>query len=272
MTTTVLFPYNRKSRSYKDLSKALGSRWKQPSEFQLFIEQHPEYLTSGTSAKRIPLIINWGSANLPNWVKVCAKRVLNPVSAVAVCRNKIKFFDKVKDAARVPDYTTDFETAMNWVRDGKIVMGRSANGSCGTDIVFYEDDPGQFQSSEFWVQYKKKKFEFRVHIVAGEVISLQQKAIRSADAEGQPIPAGTIDFRIRNHRNGFIFKRNEITVPSDVIEQAKLAFRAVPGLDFGAIDVIYNQHEDKAYVLEINTAPGLEGQTLTDYTKAFENV
>ena len=41
------------------------------------------------------------------------------------------------------------------------------------------------------------------------------------------------------------------------------------GLDFGAVDVIWNEHESKAYVLEINTAPGLEGSTVEDYKEFF---
>jgi len=40
-------------------------------------------------------------------------------------------------------------------------------------------------------------------------------------------------------------------------------------LDFGAVDIIYNEHEDKYYVLEVNSAPGLEGTTLEKYVEAL---
>src|SRR5690606_12392467 len=156
------------------------------------------------------------------------------------------------------------------VVEGRSCMGRMADGWVGMDIVMYEDDPAEFHKSEFWSQYKKKKSEFRVHIFKGDIIALQMKAVRVTDAQGNPIPADTIDFRIRNHRNGFIFKRNDLSVPNDVIEQAKLAFNSIPDLDFGAVDVIYNSYENKAYVFEVNTAPGLERETLTDYLKAFK--
>jgi D-alanine-D-alanine ligase-like ATP-grasp enzyme len=43
-------------------------------------------------------------------------------------------------------------------------------------------------------------------------------------------------------------------------------------LDFGAVDVIYNRAQDKAYVLEVNTAPGLEGSTLDNYVEAIQKV
>jgi D-alanine-D-alanine ligase-like ATP-grasp enzyme len=40
-------------------------------------------------------------------------------------------------------------------------------------------------------------------------------------------------------------------------------------LDFGAVDVIWNEKEDKYYVLEVNTACGLEGTTLDKYVEQF---
>lgn len=54
-----------------------------------------------------------------------------------------------------------------------------------------------------------------------------------------------------------------------MLEQSKLAVKAC-GLDFGAVDIIWNNHYQKAYVLEINTAPGLEGSSVDNYRKAFE--
>jgi D-alanine-D-alanine ligase-like ATP-grasp enzyme len=41
------------------------------------------------------------------------------------------------------------------------------------------------------------------------------------------------------------------------------------GLNFGAVDVIYNEKENKYYVLEVNTAPGLSGTTLEKYVDAI---
>lgn len=257
----VIFPYNKRSRGYRELTKALDLKY--PSIAYM------EQAVISNEAVKFGTLINWGSGNLPGWATAHAARILNPVSAVNICRNKVKFFNAIKDVARVPEYTEDFEEALRWVQEGRSVMGRKINGSCGEDITFYEDNPGQFQSSEFWVQYKKKKHEFRVHVFNGDIISLQQKAIRTSDEQGQSIPAGTIDFRIRNHRNGFIFKRNEISVPNDVRAQALAAAKAIEKLTFGAVDVIYNQYEDKAYVLEINTAPGLEGTTVEHYVEAF---
>ena len=51
-------------------------------------------------------------------------------------------------------------------------------------------------------------------------------------------------------------------------EKRNAAIKAL-GLDFGAVDIIYNEAEDQHYVLEVNTAPGLEGTTLQKYTEAI---
>ena len=76
------------------------------------------------------------------------------------------------------------------------------------------------------------------------------------------------NFKVRNHANGFIYARNEIEVPEDVLVQARRTIAAC-GLDFGAIDIIYNQKNREAYVLEVNTAPGLAGETVEVYCKAI---
>jgi D-alanine-D-alanine ligase-like ATP-grasp enzyme len=43
-------------------------------------------------------------------------------------------------------------------------------------------------------------------------------------------------------------------------------------LDFGAADVIYNAQQDRAYSLEVNSAPGIMGTTLVNYTNALRSL
>jgi len=74
---------------------------------------------------------------------------------------------------------------------------------------------------------------------------------------------------VRNHANGFIYQRIGFNPPPGVIDTALKVFDNIEGLDFGAVDVIYNKHYDRAWVLEINTAPGLVGSTVKDYANYF---
>ena len=95
-----------------------------------------------------------------------------------------------------------------------------------------------------------------------QIISEQQKVAK----KGQE----PLDWKIRSHKNGFIYQRQGIDVPM-ACRGAALACLAKTGLDFGAVDVIFTK-EGKAYVLEVNSAPGLSGTTIEDYKKFFQEI
>jgi D-alanine-D-alanine ligase-like ATP-grasp enzyme len=112
-----------------------------------------------------------------------------------------------------------------------------------------------------YVMYRKKKREYRVHVAFGRVIDVQQKRKRTNYD-------GTVDYAVRNHHTGWVYCREDVV---DSTPRDNLAIRAVDalGLDFGAVDIIYNEHLDAFYLLEVNTAPGLEGTTVEKYNAAF---
>lgn len=176
------------------------------------------------------------------------------------------------EKVRTPEFTTDRYQAMNWLGKGFTVVERHIlNGNSGAGIRLVEPvKPGEekmpeneIQHCPLYVKYVPKKQEYRIHVCGGVAVDIQRKARRKDVADD------AINWKIRNHDNGFIFARNEDGVtPPDVIEQAVAAVRVL-GLDFGAVDVIFNDKEQRAYVLEVNTAPGLAGETLVGYLKRF---
>jgi glutathione synthase/RimK-type ligase-like ATP-grasp enzyme len=122
------------------------------------------------------------------------------------------------------------------------------------------------EEAPLYTQYVPKRHEYRVHVFQGRVIDVQRKARRHDVADED------VNWKVRNNANGFIFARNGDalgTVPDDVLYEATKAVTSL-NLDFGAADVIFNEREALAYVLEVNTAPGLVGTTLENYTAAFE--
>lgn len=176
-------------------------------------------------------------------------------------------------SVRTPEFTTDRYLAMQWVGQGFTVVERHIlNGNSGAGIRLVEPvKPGEDMDEELnairkaplYVKYVPKKQEYRIHVCGGEAVDIQRKA-RRKDVEDD-----AINWKIRNHDNGFIFARNEDGItPPDVIKQAVDAVKVL-GLDFGAVDVIFNDKEQKAYVLEVNTAPGLAGETLQGYLRRF---
>lgn len=172
-----------------------------------------------------------------------------------------------KDFVRTPEFTKDFHIAMQWLGMGHTVVERHIlNGNSGAGIRLVEPGVGDdISHCPLYVKYVPKKQEYRVHVCGGQAVDIQRKA-RRKDVEDD-----AINWKIRNHDNGFIFARNEDGfVPPDVIEQAVKAVNIL-GLAFGAVDVIFNDKEQQAYVLEVNTAPGMSGTTLEGYVSRFKD-
>ena len=256
-----ILPYKAGSASAKVLGSELGAK-------RIKLE--------GSKFKGSPkkTVINWGSSSVSEEVAKC--NIINHPDAVAIASNKLKFFnaldaynDEVYEGeegrvVRTPQHTTIMRTAQSWQRNGNIVVERhKLTGNSGVGINLVETD-GEITDAPLYVKYIPKKQEYRVHVANGIVVDLQRKARRHDVADED------INWRIRNHDNGFIFQRNDLIVPNDVSIQAINACKAV-GLDFGAVDVVYNDRQGRAFVLEINTAPGLTGSTLEGYVERFKD-
>jgi hypothetical protein len=256
-----IFGYNPGSRSARSLAKALN--------IPFIRHEGSKFL-----ARRDKLVINWGASRFPDFIR--GTQVINSPDDVHACSNKLAFFEKMSEGGtgpRVVDWTTDAEQALEWVEDGVVVVARKVlNGSGGDGIVFLDKrNVGNHLDAPLFTAYKPKKEEYRVHVFEGMVLDVQQKLLRKTDDSGQPIDPKKVDFRVRNLANGFVFGRNDVHPNRDVIDQSVRAIQK-SGLTFGAVDVIWNDKEGKAYVLEINSAPGLEGTTIQNYTNAFKSL
>lgn len=205
------------------------------------------------------VLINWGSSDpIPRHIK-CT--IINKPTSVAAASDKIQTFYsfKVRNVAH-PEWTTVKEVAQEWADDNITVFCRTlTRANSGRGIVIATNS-NEVVDAPLYTKYIKKKKEFRVHVFKNQVIDLQEKR-RSSNSPDS-------DFLIRNHANGFVFCRDNISEPTDLRSTAIQAVSAL-GLDFGAVDIIYNAHYDKCYALEVNTAPGLEGTTLQSYSKAI---
>jgi glutathione synthase/RimK-type ligase-like ATP-grasp enzyme len=136
------------------------------------------------------------------------------------------------------------------------------NGHSGRGIVVAATPDGLVQAP-LYVEYVPKQDEYRIHVFNNEVIATQRKA-RRHDVENP-------NWKIRNHANGFVFARDGVVAPPLVLEQSIMAVAAL-GLDFGGVDVVFNRNRNMAYVLEVNSACGLEGQTVNDYANALQRI
>ncbi len=259
MTRFRVVPYRRGSRSATALSRAL------PNGALLRLEG------SRFQPRLDDVVINWGNTNPPPMPREVfgqrAYRFLNEPEDIARVANKLSFFDLLTEDgcgdiiptwSRYPDDIPD---------DAFPVVCRTIlNGHSGRGIVI-ANTRDELVPAPLYTKYIKKSAEYRVHFgIVGngnpQTIAVQQKR-RNRD-----VPDEQVNWQVRNHQNGFIYARENVIVQQPVIDVAARAFIS-SGLDFGAVDVIYNERQGRAYVLEINTAPGLEGQTLTDYVNFF---
>lgn len=209
------------------------------------------------------LVVNWGNSHAPAW-RNPASKWLNKPEAVAVAGNKLLSFQALQGNVNIPEWTTDIEVANDWIANGFTVLARHSLTSHSGNGITVHDQP-DLGRAPLYVQYKKKKKEFRVHVFGGIVIDVQEKR------KEKGVERDERTSKIRNRANGWVFCRDGIDEPVQLREQAIAAVNCL-NLDFGAVDVIWNERENKCYTLEVNTAPGLEGTTLENYTKAILEV
>ena len=176
-------------------------------------------------------------------------------TAKKIASDKLLSFRKFKEHnVPTPEWTEDVIVAQQWNKD---YFARTLlRSSCGKGIVpVPAGEQGPY--ARLYVQYKKKKHEYRVHVFEGKVIDVAQKK-RKVGHENR-------DNQIRNHANGWVFAREGISPPTNISSIALSACNAL-GLHSGAVDIIWNEKENKCYVFELNSAPGIEGTTCKNYT------
>lgn len=159
-----------------------------------------------------------------------------------------------------PDFTTDRSMAVSWLRDGPVVCRTLLRGSEGRGIVVAATE-GEMVNAPLYTRYLKKRKEFRVHVLNGQVIDVQEKRKRREHTDDR-------DTRIRNTANGYVFCRNDMVEPTGLQSIAIAAVRSL-GYSMGAVDVGFNERDNRCFVFEVNATPGMEGTTLQKYADAI---
>lgn len=214
------------------------------------------------------LIINWGNSKRPNWHND-NNIILNPYTSVKKAINKLTTFNELSnhDVPTV-DYTTSIDDVNDWLENDNTVIGRSTiTGSKGEGIVVLTKQDfldNHVPNLPLYTRLIPKAREYRVHVFKGAVIDIQQKKRRVVGEEDE-VQNGII----KNLANNWVFTRDNITLPPENIND--VAIRAVEalGLDFGGVDILSKDGE--VFVLEVNSAVGLVGRTLLNYTQAIKD-
>jgi len=161
-----------------------------------------------------------------------------------------------------PEYTMDRTVAVNWLGDGNVVFARTlTRASEGKGIVVAET-VDQLVNAPVYTKYMKKKREFRVHIFKDKVVQIVEKRKRSGWNDPR-------DTRIRNTANGYVFCRDLLSPAPDGLAELALRASKVTQSDFKGVDVGYNEKKNELFVIEVNSAPGIEGSNVNDYVNAI---
>lgn len=206
-------------------------------------------------------LINWGASSFKK--KFGLIHCLNWPENVKLAVNKLETFKALQGHCTTPSWTESREEASRWLAEGfRVVTRLTLTGHSGEGILItHPHDEEPLEEAPLYTKYIPKRNEYRLHVFDGEVFFEQRKA-RKKD-----VPNEEINWQIRNHANGFIFAHQDVILPDAARLEAIRAVDAL-GLDFGAVDLVHGI-DDVYYVLEVNTACGLEGETLIRYTKVF---
>lgn len=177
-----------------------------------------------------------------------------PVGTVPVLNANAGRLDKFRELQRlrsanvsVPDFTQD----VNMARTMLPILGRELRHMRGRNINLFRERVG---TAQFYTKYIPKNEEYRVWTYRGTPLALYQK-VRRYPNRRRRLPL------VWNWENGyafdFIHPDNRTGLQTELLAIGVNAVRALD-LDFGAADIIIGR-DQRVYVLEVNTAPGVEG-------------
>lgn len=160
-----------------------------------------------------------------------------------------------------PEFTTDRQQAEAWLAEGKTVFSRTLLRASEGRGIRVAETVDQLVTAPVYTKYEKKKREFRVHIFKDKVVACVEKKKRK---EFQ----GERDHKIRNLANGYVFCREVTNIPNGLHDLALKASK-VTASDFKGVDIGYNEKQNKLFVIEVNSAPGIEGSNVDAYVQAI---
>lgn len=207
-----------------------------------------------SAAMKDGIVIRWGN-DQPLSTK--ASKEINARGSVALARNKRDALNVMAlGGVRVPEFVTSIAP-----KEGAI--GRTIYHQSGEGLRVFA--PGAtLRGCAYYLRIVPSIDEFRVHVVGGKIVATQRKVIGDVR---QHANAPNADI-VRNYDNGWRFVR--------IAERRWLNRHALPAikalaLDFGAVDILRSR-DHSMYVLEVNTAPGLDGTMPERYAEALKTL
>lgn len=171
-----------------------------------------------------------------------------------------------KNRLNFPLFTESKEEAAKWMVDWKLQMvcRTLLQGQEGHGIVI-ADNPAELVDAKVYVEYRPKDREYRVNLFEGKVVNVREKLKKIGY-----VPPEHADPRIRNVEGGYVYCIPKRPVPNDILVTAIVA-SDITDSDIVGVDVAYNSKTQQHFLLEVNSAPSLEGVTVKDFAELIFN-
>lgn len=254
----IIYPYKKGSRGASAIKNCLRDMG-----VSAFTLQRPPN-------RKNSLIINWGNSQFDYDTKGYV--VVNDPFMVHAMSNKIQFFENTVHSEDTLEWTRNRDKAIEW--KDKVFARTKVEASGGEGIVVYDPEADiELPQAPLYTRYVPKTHEYRLHMAralrgGGFTVMMAQRKVFVKTPE-RPAP---LDWKVRSHDNGFIFQRQPDfeKIPAAVMGCAgRIMSDHFPHMHFAALDVMYHAKRDKAWVIEGNTAPGLENDSVRVYAEYF---
>jgi hypothetical protein len=191
--------------------------------------------------ERMPLVLNWGSANaVPSDLVT-----LNRAESVRIASDQVESLRRLAELAP----KTVLHPADLQLLGAERVVAKRRQGSRGSGkAVLAVDAPAaEFAGFDLYQEHLPNRREWRVSMLSGRVVSGYLK---------KP-PAGTSDDALHPD---WTFRRSDV-LPRSVVRVAREAASRI-GLDYAGVDVVEDLDSGRVLCLEANAAPGMSADTL----------
>lgn len=216
------------------------------------------------------LLVNWGASDFAQWLREYdPKGKAKPLNRnIETALNKVLFFRQTQGSEYVP-HSCEAHDLVHLALRFPVLCRIKVKGMDGDGIVIAENRE-QLVDAPLYVQLEEKTAEYRVHVGRNK-----DHSISILGVQRKFIPNGSeADKRIRTSANGCYYvwtvKEKPVELPEAAQNAAKKVFDMFPDLDFGGLDVIYDSKRDKAFVIEINTAPEMTPKACDLYANFFQ--
>ena len=224
------------------------------------------------------LCVNWGQTR-PHPFN---KDVINNPLAVNYYSSKIRFYsliinhydDLITEDFKLLRLVKKKGVAEIFLNNGYNIFARQYTSSHGGKGITHHTPGDVLPEAKYYTvglphetkaEYFNRYIECRAHVVTDPNGVFWCQKRKMSDTKMQEY-GFTYDPYIRSYKNGWVFSYDvDEAVDTESIEEHLVYFVKEFGLDFVAADLIFDKEEECWYLLEINTAPGLDKEKVFDF-------